>query len=358
MLQRFCIERFVCSAAVLAAIGASSASAQVHSDVYFDVALRGTGSATIHADVYENPKQDHGQLTILAVHGLTERGSMYAPLASAIFADNNLKNRINRVIAIDLPGHGLSPAPTLPPPLLFGNLLIEDNAGVVIQAIDALAAQGLAPTWIMGHSMGALATQVAQEQLLAQGSSLADHGVSRATLIAAVPARGTVWTRLPGADLSPFIRVDPALGQILDVPVVFCGVSGFRTLSGSIAPGAPSAATCVANGWMSIEPLTTVLELNGNFCQGNPDSPSSVGLCRPFVRPGAFAHGLGTRLTVIGFSQDVLTPFVDQDDLYAYLTGEGGGPNLYRPVVSDDAVHSMFISNPSEVVSAIRNGTP
>jgi pimeloyl-ACP methyl ester carboxylesterase len=279
-------------------------------------------------------------------------------LASAIFADNNLKNRVDRVIAIDLPKHGLSPAPTLPPGLLFGNLLIEDNASIVIQAIGALTAQDMAPTWIMGHSMGALATQVAQEQLLSQGSSLANLGVSRATLIAAVPARGTVWTRFPGADLTPFIKVDPQLGQILDVPTAACGLSGFTTLSGTIAPGAPSAATCIANGWMSIEPLTAVAELNGSFCVGDPDSATSAGLCRPFVRGGAFAPGNGTRLMVLGFSQDSLTPFVDQDDLYSYLTGTSAGPDLFRPTVSDDAVHSMFIANPSEVVSAIRNGTP
>jgi pimeloyl-ACP methyl ester carboxylesterase len=347
------------AAGLLITLGATSASAQEHDDLYFDVTLRGTGSATIHADVYENPRAGHGQLTILAVHGLTERGSMYAPLASAIFEDANLQNRVERVIAIDLPGHGLSSAPTLPAPLKFGNLLIEDNASVVIQAIAALGEQELAPNWAMGHSMGALALQLAQEQLLSQGSSLAGLGIERATLIAAVPARGTTWTRLPGADLSPFVRVDPVLGQILDVPAVYCGASGFRTLSGTIAPGAPSPATCVANGWMSIEPLTTVLELNGTLCQGNPDAPSSAGLCRPFVRAGAFSPEQGTRLMVLGFSQDSLTPGVDQDDLYTYLTGiTEQGPYLFRPTVSDDAVHSMFISNPPAVVSAIRNGTP
>ena len=112
---------------------------------------------------------------------------------------------------------------------------------------------------------------------------------------------------------------------------------------------------------MSIEPVTTVLELNGNLCQGNPDSPSSVGLCRPYARPSAFAPENGTRLMVLGFSQDSLTPLVDQDDLYTYLSGIDSGsedpPYLYRPTEGDAAVHSTFISDPRAVVAAIRNGT-
>jgi pimeloyl-ACP methyl ester carboxylesterase len=338
----------------------ASVSAQTHSDVSFDVAVRGTGSAHIHADVYENPVPGHGQLTILAVHGFTERGNMFAPLASAIFADNNLSNRVARLIAIDLPGHGLSGFPTLPSPLLFGNLVIQDNASIVIQAIGALAAQGLAPTWIMGHSMGGLATQVAQEQLLSQGSSLAQLGITRATLIASVPALGTVWTRIPGPNLAPVVRVDPVLGTVLDIPDMFCGGSGFTTLAGTTVPGTPTAAECVANDWMAIEPINATLQLTGSLCLPNPDAPGSGPLCRPFVRAGAFAPENGTRLMVLGFSQDVLTPIVDQDELYTYLTGISAGsedpPYLYRPTVADDAVHSMFISDPTEVVAVIRNG--
>lgn len=102
------------------------------------------------------------------------------------------------------------------------------------------------------------------------------------------------------------------------------------------------------------------LQLAGSFCQGDPDAQSSVGLCRPYVRADAFAPENGTRLTVLGFSQDVLTPIVDQDVLYTYLTGVPAGseepPYLYRPVVGSFAVHSMFVSEPAAVVAAIRNG--
>jgi hypothetical protein len=32
------------------------------------------------------------------------------------------------------------------------------------------------------------------------------------------------------------------------------------------------------------------------------------------------------------------------------------GLTLYRPVVADDAVHSMFISNPTGMIDALKNG--
>ena len=361
MTERIRAWSLISVTGLLLSAGTSTALAQSNQGISFNVSLRGTGSATIHAEVYDNPAGEHGQLSILAVHGLAERGSMFQPLAAAVFSDNELTNRVRRIIAIDLPAHGLSSVPTLPSPLQFGNLLIEDNASVVIQAIDILNAQGLGPQWIMGHSMGGLTVQLVQEMLLAQGSSLAQHGVSQATLISAVPARGTAWTRFPSPDLTPFIQHDPVLGTILALPTAACGNTGaFTTLSGTLVPNTPTPQMCVANDWMSIEPITTVAELVGTFCQGNPDDPNSTGLCRPFVRQNAFSRANATKLMVLSFSQDVLTPFVDQAGLYTYLTGIASdqGPTLYRPTVAADAVHSTYIADPAEVVSAIRNGTP
>jgi pimeloyl-ACP methyl ester carboxylesterase len=148
----------------------SPALAAPHSDLSFNVSLRGTGSASIHADVYTTPK--NLGVTILAVHGYTERGSMWAPLTDAIFADNILGLAVKRVVAIDMPAHGGSGIPSLPSPTTFGDLLIEDNVSVVIQSIDALRGLGYGPQVIMGHSMGGLEVQASQEALLAQSSSL------------------------------------------------------------------------------------------------------------------------------------------------------------------------------------------
>jgi hypothetical protein len=55
----------------------------------------------------------------------------------------------------------------------------------------------------------------------------------------------------------------------------------------------------------------------------------------------------------VSFSQDVLVPAVNLGPLYEYLTGDTHDV-LYRPVVTDDAVHGMLISNPTGMLDAIR----
>ena len=348
MFTRVRISQLAQKLAVLSVLFSSTAfaSAPAHEDISFNVSLRGTGSVSIHADVFNNPK-DHG-VTILAVHGFTERGSMWEPLSSAIFGDNLLGLAVKRIIAIDMPAHGGSGVPSLPSPLKFQDLLIEDNVSVVIQSIDALRALGKTAQIVMGHSMGGLEVQASQEALLAQNSSLAKHGVFGAILVDAVPARGTQWTQLVSPDFTPFVVTDPVLGTILNVPAaVEPQAGGFTTLAGTIAPNTPSAATFVANDWAGVEPITTTLELVG----------TSAPLWRPFVRQNAFALNNGTVLSVISGSQDVLTPAVDQPVLYTYLTGlSSTGVSLYRPVVADDAVHSMYVSNPTGLLSALKNG--
>ncbi len=341
-------------AALLSTLWTTGALADSDEDIYFDVVVRETGSATIHADVYNNPKWWRGFVTILAVHGWTEVGSMFEPLADAIYADPFLKWVVKRIISIDLMARGGSSAPTLPEPLMFGDLVIEDNSSIVIQAIDILRAQRRGPQVIMGHSMGGLTVQAVQEMLLAQDSSLAKHGVYSAVLIAAVPARGTVWTQLETPDVTPFIVDDEELGTIIDLPTLACGMgAAFTTLSGTLIPDAPSMETCMVNGWMGPEPITLSAQLQGTYCF---DEETGYALCRPFVREGAFAPRNGTILTVFSFSQDVLCPAWDQDELYTYLTGlSADGPlTLYKPIVADDAVHSTYISNPTAIVEALR----
>lgn len=339
-------------AVLLTALWSSAALADADENLYFDVVLRGTGSATIHAGVYNNPR-NKGDSIVLAVHGMTETATVYEPLANAIYSDGYLKNNINKIVAIDLVAHGLSGAPTgLPDPTTFGDLLIEDNVSVIIQAIGYLNAIGIGPDAIMGHSMGGITVQAIQEALLAQGSSLSALGVTKAALIAAVPNYGAQWTRYDSPPIPPAtytIEADPVLGMIFDNPIEFCGVNGaFTTLSGDLIPDYPTAETCIANGWMSVEPLMTVAELNGSYC--------AVGLCRPYTRPNAFEAQNGTVLMVLGFSQDVLCPIVDQDLLYSYLTGKSsqGHGSLFTPIVADDAVHSMYMANPAVVAKAMR----
>ena len=351
MLKGVRAPKLLAAALLLSALYAQ----QVHAapvDFSFPVTLRGTGSATIHATIYNNP-ENRGATTILAVHGFTERASMFEPLANAIYADSVLKLAVKRVISIDLVGHGSSSNPTLPAPTKFGDLLIEDNISVVIQSIDALRAANLAPQIIMGHSMGGLAIQGVQESLLAANSSLKKKGVVGAILIAPVPNRNVPWVHTPtdpSGPPNPFVVDDPVLGRYFDLPPSFERTAGgFTRLSdGQLASTTPPEAVFVANDWSAPEPISTTVELTGLV--GNPDT-------RPACRQNAFSQQNGTALSLLSFSEDALTRASDQPALYTFLTGKPStGNTLYRAIVAADAVHAMFISNPAGLISALKNG--
>jgi len=329
--------------ALVVSLLATAASAQ--QQIQFNIAVTG-GSAAVHVTVYENPDARVTGATVLAVHGFTETAKDWQPLTQALFAHPATKNRVKRMIALDLPGHGLSPIPTLTAPANFGSLSIYDNVAVVIQAVDYLRAHGLGARVLMGHSMGGLAIQAVQEKLLHDGSSLAQHGVYRAILLAPVPvANITAWA--PAATTIPasYYRFDNGTYIVLDTPGELFSGAYSTTASTPTAPVITPAAFAfdfAALGMIGAEPSVTTLQLVGAI----PTLP------RPSAREGAFAPlKNGTLLTIIGFSEDVLTPAALQPALYQHLLGRQG--LMYQEVVAPDAVHSMFITNPQGMLDQL-----
>lgn len=319
-----------------AALLSTRAAAQ-SSEVCFDVQLRG-GSTEICADVHDNPRAPLGT-TVLAVHGFTGTAATWQPLVNAMFNDSILRRSVGRVIAIDLPGHGDSSLPFGLPGGLFGDLLIQDYVGVLLQAIDILRAQGLGARTVLGHSMGGLIIQSAQETLLAQQSSLAAHGVLGAILLAPVPVANVPWAPASSSNLSPFVVFTPELGAYLDIPPALLAQSaGFRTFAGTLVPGVPDATTMEA--YVGLEPLNVGLQLGGQ-------------IPRPSAREGAFATVRGTVLSVISLSQDLLVPATFLGALYVHLLGRQG--LLYRPVVSPLAAHNMHITDPMGLLTELRS---
>jgi len=318
------------------------------SEVTFPVAVRGTGTATIHAVIYQNNAIATGE-TALAVHGFTETGTNWDQLSAALFADKLVGKKLKRVVAIDFIGHGNSGFPQNLPNGTFGQLTIEDNVIVLVQSIVALGARQLAPKTIIGHSMGGLAIQAAQQALLSQNSSLAALGINKAVLLAPVPPRDRPWVRPPSGDVTPFLVTDPVLGTYLSLPPGVGG--GFVTLAGTVVPNAPTNEQIVARGYLGIEPFVTAAQLGGAPIP-LPTGGSFV-LPLPAVSAGAFAPQRGTLLALVSFSQDVLVPAVNLPDLYSYLTGDTS-QRLYVPIVASDAVHSMFVSNPTGMLASVR----
>jgi len=330
---------------------ATSSSALRTTSIDFDVSLRGTGTTNIHATVYSDSARRGGE-TILAVHGLVETGTTFERLAEAVFADRALRRRVRRIVAIDMTGHGDSGFPeNLPQGARFGELTIEDNVSVVVQSIAALRRLRMAPQVIIGHSMGGLEVQAAQQQLLAQGSSLAALGVRRVVLLAPVPPHDRPWTQPPPADLSPFVVQDATLGAYLSLPPAVWIAQAYTTRAGMLVAGAPTPDQVVERGYSGPEALTTVLQL--------VESPiplptgGTLVIPRPSVDAGAFAPRRGTQLSVVSFAEDVLVPAADLADLYRHLTGDARGRRSFA-VTTADAVHSMFLSNPAGMLDVLR----
>jgi hypothetical protein len=94
-------------------------------------------------------------------------------------------------------------------------------------------------------------------------------------------------------------------------------------------------------GMIGAEPSVTATQLVGLI----PTLP------RPSARQGAFALKNGTLLTVVGFSEDILTPIEVQEPLYEHLLGREGF--LYQEIVAPDAVHSMMITNPTGMLAQL-----
>ena len=327
---------------------AGSASALRETSLSLDVTLRGTSPVKINAHVWSSGARA-GE-TVLAVHGLSETGATYAPLATAILNDRVLRWRVRRVIAIDMPGHGESGVPASSTGLKFGDLAIEDNVGVVIDSIRALRQQGLAPSVLIGHSMGGLEVQAAQEALLAQGSSLARLGIRRALLLAPVPPHGRPWTVPASGDLTPLIVQDPELGAYLQVPPEVFIAQSFGKRDGTLATTTPSVQEVVDAGYIGPEPVSILLQLVEQTVQ-LPDGGSFTP-ARPSVREGAFRLRNGTSLELAAFEQDPLVHAEDLALLYPYLTGDTRN-RLYDAVAGPDAVHSTFVSDPGAVLDAL-----
>ncbi len=329
---------FALTFAVVCSLLASAASAQ--QVVTFNAAVTG-GTAPVSVTVYENPNASSHGANVLAIHGFTETAAAWKPLAQALFERPLLGTAIKRVIALDLPGHGQSPIPTLAGGL-FGNLTIYDDVGVVIQTIDYLRSHGLGARVIMGHSMGGLEIQAAQEQLLAGGSSLAKHGVLGAILLAPVPVANVAWAPASSTLPPQYLRNDNGTYIVLDAVGALFGGGFSTTASTPTAPVVtPAAFALDFTGLIGAEPIVTAGQLVGSI----PTLP------RPSARAGAFALRNGTVLSVIGFSEDILTPAAVQPGLYEHLLGRQG--LLYEEVVAPDAVHSMFITNPAGLLEQV-----
>ena len=319
------------------------------------VSLPGGGMVDIQINNYENPNKNDGNKTLLAVHGLAHSGATFELLANDLFKKTG-SDKIDRVLALNFPGRNGS---GLPSNLQFGSLTIEDYTAVLLGVLDQLAKQIYIES-IVGHSMGGLIVQRAQNSLRSAGTSLQkEYGIENVYLVAPSIPNPLPWLFVDSGAASQIVAIlvsfdDPILGDYLQllssVPAEQAELLGiwltffFTNSLGEFVAGTPFT-TALESNYVSNEALFMTLQLSG-----------SNGFVRPSVNRGIFNASVQKCFRIVAFSEDLAVPgenlLQEYQDLDNFLTGNAQSANVVL-IDASDAVHDMYIANPTEVAKAI-----
>ena len=182
------------------------------------VSLPGGGMVDIQINNYENPSKNDGNKTLLAVHGLAHSGATFELLVNDLFKKTG-SDKIDRVLALNFPGRNGS---GLSSNLQFGNLTVEDYTAVLLGVLDQLAKQ-INIESIVGHSMGGLIVQTAQNSLRSAGTSLQkEYGIKNVYLLAPSIPNPLPWLFADSGAASDILAIlisplDPSLGVYLQL---------------------------------------------------------------------------------------------------------------------------------------------
>jgi pimeloyl-ACP methyl ester carboxylesterase len=318
------------------------------------VSLPGGGIVDIQINNYENPSKNDGNKTLFAVHGLAHTGATFELLANELFKKTG-SDKIDRVLALNFPGRNGS---GLPSKLLFGELTVEDYTAVLLGVLDQLAKQVNIES-IVGHSMGGLIVQTAQNSLVSAGTSLQkEYGIKNVYLLAPSIPNPLPWFFVDSGQasgiLAMLIRVDPSLGAYLQLLssdgeeqadlLGFWLTFFFTNSSREFVAGTPFT-TALESNYVSNEALFMTLQLSG-----------SSGFVRPSVNPGIFNERVQKCFRIVTFSEDLAVPgenlLQEYQDLDNFLTGNAKSANVVL-IDALDAVHDMLIANPTAVAKVI-----
>lgn len=283
----------------------------------------------------------------MLINGLAHTANTFQHFGQELFANPVNGVRIKRIITLDLPGRGGSGLPFGDQSVHFGDLNVDDFGEVLIGALDHHSCDNNSPSIVIGHSMGGLIIQTAQEHLASRGKTLrGKFGIEHALLLE---------TAFPSAIVDPllesgtglyliglFTQNDPQKGSIVSIDSGnFLNLFFTTDLNGSFVPGTPSPAEVDSLGYKADESLAASIQTAGTSAM------------RVTVRTNAFAPCTGTRLHMIVGVHDVFNDVSSIQTLYEYLTGDSALSYL-GIVDTPDAVHDQYITNPGAVLDALR----
>lgn len=331
--------------------------------IFPDVYLQDGVAADINVLVLKNTNQrcdkghkGHKGKSIIALHGLANTASAWKPLASELFSDNPIGKEVCSILAINLPGRGYSGLPEGETGLLFGQLTLDDHAQAVIGTLERVRQAGFHPATIMAHSQGGLIVQMVQQALLDDGSSLrSEFGIKKAFLIAPIGPAAVPWgyaTSGKGAtDVGGFLNFsNPEVGPHVAIPDGIWPYLFFAYPEVGWADNRPLFEEVASEGYNSPESLNASLQLVRSEALAE-----LIGLA-PLDPPQTVDRGIfdktGTRLEFVEMSRDSFQTAGEPAMLYEYLTNDSS-LKKFAVVDSGDAVHSMYLSNPSELLEAL-----
>ena len=269
-----------------------------------------------------------GEDSAFLMHGFAHNGNILHCL-QRVMLDTGFNDSLCRVFVMDLPGHGQSTFPNVG--RNFGELSLEDYREAVLQVMAWIYSNYGDISVVGGHSMGTLVTQMLQQYLISQSTSLEQEFSTRGLffLAPALPANIEWWFAHNGLleALLPFISWNFQLGLHLDIDCQgYLEYFYTERWMASPVPSAPSCATI--EGFRSAEPLAAGLQ---------------VAFVRPYIDPGIFS---GYNLVTVSYASDVLFYPDEHEVLHNHLMGE---PSFGFFIEVGDAVHNGFQLDPEEL---------
>lgn len=307
-----------------------------------DIALRPGVTVDLFVNVYGDTDSLHFVDDLddcqLAVHGGVFAAASWRPYAEAL-GDGEC------VLSADMPVRGNSGVPS---GAQFGDLDLFDYVTALEEVLDRLDQHGIEPSTILGHSMGGTLTQMLQQRLIDEGTSLEErYGITDAILVASDLPAEVPWALGDSGDLSGLIEafavLDPAYGLLFEIPVELWPAFYFTDLNGAVVPNALTPEEIVAGGFNALgEPLQAIHQLNG----------TGGFTARPSAAAGLFGEEQGTRLRAIAYEQDIYVQLGESETLYQHLSGDETS-SCFVPVFGPDTVHTLQFSSPQSLVDAI-----
>ncbi len=304
--------------------------------------------------VNKDPRSWFGK-TIVALHGLANTANTWKPMAKELFAQNPIGRKVRCILAINLAGRGCSSLPKGEADLPFGQMGLEDHVQTVNKTLERIRQVGFRPRTIMAHSQAGLLVSMLQQELIDDGSSLRDRfGIRKVFLMAGIGPEQVPWAFADsgyGAEAVGEYVVDDGgeLGKHVAIPdmnwlgLFFAVNPGADPSKIRLAPNAPIYDVSTEN-YNSPEPFWASIQLVGLELE-------EYRISRPLVDSGIFDK-TGTELAYVAMSLDGFQTEDEQKSLYEYLTNDSE-MKRFAVVESDDAVHSMYISNPRELLESL-----